>query len=300
MPKSSSASPRITIATPEQNAPGWGRAGIVAAIGLAVGLLWPKLTGISLAPTVPGVERAAGSATASAQAPASAPSASGEAPVVPASATAAPAGQDANQQLVVVAEATLERCWHGKDMLEAAECGPLRVDPLLVPRLKQLAGCPSALGLSGELQLAFDFDFEKNQLRVVKGKKGDLPSSTVNGVLGCLADYVRDVQVQGIRHSHPKYRVSYLLHFYPPGSRPAAEPVETATAEASEAAAPDARGTAAIAWDSALVRDEPKTGKVVVRLVRGTRVTILSRRQDWYRVRVRNDEGWLYRGALGL
>ena len=56
---------------------------------------------------------------------------------------------------------------------------------------------------------------------------------------------------------------------------------------------------ASVTWDTALVRSEPKTGKVLMRLVRGTRVKILGRRKDWYRVKIREKEGWIYRGALG-
>jgi hypothetical protein len=224
--------------------------------------------------------------------------------MVPSATTAPSTGApSANQQLVVVAEGTIEKCWQGKETLDGPECGPLRVDSTLVPRLKQLSSCPSALGLSGELQFGFDLDFDKPEIKVLRGKKGDVPSSTIAGVLSCIADSVRDLSLQELKHNHPKYRVYYTLKFYPPGARPSEEPAteEPAAADApSGGAATEARGTAAVTWDTALVRDEPKTGKVVARLVKGTRVTLLGKRQDWYRVKVRTDEGWLYRGALGL
>lgn len=273
---------------------------MIGAAGLVIGLFWPKLTGMRLGPEVPGQGPpvlAASAPMTPLPAPTAAPSllASAEADAaVPASPDG---GDDLHQQLVVVTEPTIERCWRGKDMAEGAECGPLRVDPVLVPRLRELARCPSALGLAGKLQLGFDIDFEKNQIRVLRGDKGEVPASTVQGVLTCLADYVGDITPEKIRHNYPKYRVLYTLTFYPPGARPATAPADPAAA-AEESA--DDRGVATVAWDTALMRDEPKTGKVVARLVRGTRVTILSRRQEWYRVRVRNNEGWVYRGALGM
>jgi len=222
---------------------------------------------------------------------------------VPAKAGPGAADSSANQQLVVVAEGTVEKCWNGKDALDAAECGPLRVDSVLTPRLRQLSSCPSALGLSGELQIGFDIDFEKKALRVLRGKKSEIPSSTVAGILSCAADYARDVSTEEIKHNQSKYRVFYTLRFYPPGSRPSTEPAEQQQDKNAPADGQDgdsARGAATVAWDSVIVRDEPRTGRIVVRLVRGTRVTLISKRQDWYRIRVRTDEGWVYRGALGL
>jgi SH3-like domain-containing protein len=48
------------------------------------------------------------------------------------------------------------------------------------------------------------------------------------------------------------------------------------------------------------VRKEPKTGEVVARLVRGTRVKLTGKQNDWYKIDHRGKTGWVYRGALGL
>jgi hypothetical protein len=305
---------QIKEPTPVEDRPVWGRVGVVGGVGLAIGLLWPRLTGMHLAPDVPGAERQAASAAAEEPAgpsgtPSGTPGLVVSAKAGPSASANAPAS-DANQQLVVVGEGTIEKCWQGKDVSDGAECGPLRVDHILAPRLKQLSSCPSALGMSAELQIGFDLDFEKPEVKVIRGKKGDapkkgdVPSSTVQGVLSCIADSVRDISLQEIKHNHSKYRVYYTLKFYPPGARPSAEPAAEQPAEQGSSGsdeAAEAKGTAAVTWETALVRDEPRTGKVVARLVKGTRVTLLSKRQDWYRVRVRaGEEGWLYRGSLGL
>jgi hypothetical protein len=272
----------------------WTRVGVVASVGLVIGVLWPRLAGLNVGPHVPGANKQIPTATASMGAAAlSRPAAS----AVPLSASA-DAPTASNEQLVVVGEGRIDRCWHKRERLSEGQCGPLRVDRALVPRLQQLATCPSALGLKGQLQLGFDLDFKGKEIRLLKGKdKSDLPSSTVRGIMGCVADYVRDVSHEKIRHKYSKYRVYYTLQFYPPGSPPPTAPAESDESAAGEQ--PDAQGIASVVWDTALIRDEPKAGKVIARLVRGTRVELLGKRKDWYRVRIRTKEGWVYRGAIG-
>ena len=99
-----------------------------------------------------------------------------------------------------------------------------------------------------------------------------------------------------IPHKFSKYRVKYTVKFYPPGTGPDVK----SPGEPQQATDLASRSLAAVTWDTALVRDEPRTGKIIVRLVRGTRVTIMGRRKDWYRVKIKSKQGWVYRGALGL
>ncbi|MFP6684546.1 MAG: SH3 domain-containing protein, partial [Polyangiaceae bacterium] len=211
---------------------------------------------------------------------------------------AAPAAVLTNHQRVVVGEGRIERCYNRKKRLDAAQCGRLKVSRVLVPPLKQLANCPSALGLGGEVRVGFELRFgkRKKELRVLHGKAKGLPSSTVRGIERCIADFMRDVSLDGIAHKYSRYRVYYTLNFYPPGTEIETEPRED---EGEEPGAAAARGLATVVWDSALVRSEPRVGKIVSRLVRGTQVKILGRRKDWYRVRVTGKDGWVYRGALG-
>ncbi len=48
-----------------------------------------------------------------------------------------------------------------------------------------------------------------------------------------------------------------------------------------------------MSWDTALVRGAPKEGDVVMRLVRGTRVKLVGRQNDWYKVEHRGKTGWM-------
>ena len=287
----------ITVEVPDEpQQVGWGKVGGFAAAGFVLGIAWPVLAGITIGTRVPGAEdeaKPAASAKATSSA-AAAPKAS--APVKPKLMKASSAKAADREQTVVVGKGLITHCYKGRDKLKGEECGALRVDKVLVPQLQQLKGCPSAMGLAGEVELRFDLDFKGQEIRVSRGRKSDIPSSTLNGVVRCLADYIRDVSPEKIPHKYQKYRVAYSLKFYPPGAAPSSDP------ETGEAGDEDnrARGLAAVAWDVGLVRDEPETGKVVVRLVRGTRVKLLGRRKDWYRVKVRSKEGWIYRGALGM
>jgi hypothetical protein len=107
-------------------------------------------------------------------------------------------------------------------------------------------------------------------------------------------------------HKHRHYSLEYGLTFYGPGKHPegaGAAPTDpgsddpAAGATTSEA---DASGTAIVAWDTALLRKEPKDGEVVARLVRGTKVKIVGKQSDWYKVESGSKSGWVYRGTIGL
>jgi hypothetical protein len=276
--------------------PGWLRAGLIALVGLVLGLIWPRVAGIRVGPEVPGAkgEQEAAAETAPAAGESADPAPLPASSAAPAAAPEAPAVS--NQQKVVVSTGRVDTCHKKGEKLEGEACGVLKSDRVIAQRLQELYGCPSALGLAGELEVGFDIDFEKSEVRVVPGKKGELPSSTVNGILGCIADYLRDVRPDAIPHTYPRYRVIYTLKFYPPGTQPS----ENGDVEEAAPDSDTARGLGTITWDTALVRSEPNTGDVVARLVRGTRVKLLGRRKDWYHVRIQEREGWVYRGALGL
>jgi hypothetical protein len=63
-----------------------------------------------------------------------------------------------------------------------------------------------------------------------------------------------------------------------------------------------ADAAAQVVWEVALVRDVPKTGKVVARLPRGVAVRVGAMKDGWLPVRYGDgfsNEGWVYRGAIG-
>ena len=110
------------------------------------------------------------------------------------------------------------------------------------------------------------------------------------------------LQPETIAHKHARYSLAYTATFYPPGKHPGDPDAKTGEGEGA-APAPSADGvggTADIAWDTAIVRSEPKGKEIVMRLVRGTRVKVLEKRDEWYKVDHRGKAGWVFRAAIGL
>jgi hypothetical protein len=90
----------------------------------------------------------------------------------------------------------------------------------------------------------------------------------------------------------------------PPTTENAAPPASAATAEPTTGAqgSPAGLKAAQVEWEVALVRDSPKTGKVIARLPRGSQVRVGPVKDGWYPVAYGNgfsSDGWVYRGAIG-
>jgi hypothetical protein len=59
---------------------------------------------------------------------------------------------------------------------------------------------------------------------------------------------------------------------------------------------------AQVAWEVAIIRDAPKTGKVLARLQRGTALRVGAAKDGWYPVKYGEgfaSDGWVYRAAIG-
>ncbi|MRG91692.1 SH3 domain-containing protein [Polyangium spumosum] len=284
--------------SPADERPAWSRVGIVAAVGFVLGVAWPKLAGVNVGPNVPGDLKPQAEATASA-APTAAPAAPTAAPTAEPAAAPPP-----NKQTVVVGPGKISRCWDKKNK-KVSDCGALLLDPVAVPKLQSLAECPSALGLAGKLTLTIEIDFKDKEVHVVKNRKDKttIPTSTVTGILQCGKRAFANLPLEEVPNKYRHYTVQYGLTFYPPGKAPeeaAAGSGEGEDAAGSTTSEAEAGGTGVVTWDTALVRKVPKDGTVVARLVRGTKVKIVGRRNEWYKIETGSKTGWVYRGALGL
>lgn len=290
----------VDIPRPGDEQPAWSRVGVIALVGFVIGIAWPKLAGVRIGPSVPGENRDKVTAAATA-----APSAAAAAPASaePEAKPPEPATKDAQQ--IVVGPGKITRCSDEKGK-RIRDCGELRFDPIALPRLKELAQCPAAQGLDGKLPIGFELNFEKKEVQVVKGKKATVPASAVSGLLQCAAREFSNVSLEDIPHKYRRYSLVYNVTFHPPG----AEIEAGAKAEAGKSEQEQAAGTttsestvsglATVSWDTALVRAEPKEGKVVMRLLRGTRVKLIGQQDDWYKIEHRGKTGWVFRGAIGL
>jgi hypothetical protein len=310
----------VEIPRPGSEHPAWSRVGAIGLAGFLIGIAWPRIAGVRIGPSVPGDLRAQIEATASptgSAAPrasasgAAAPAASGSAAVAPApvgsaAPSADPAAVPANQELVVVGAGKITKCFEKKDK-KIEDCEKLLFDPIAVPRLRELARCPSALGLEGKMTIGFEVNFEKKEIQVAKAKKvSGMPSTTVNGILQCAAHEFGNASLEEVPHKYRRYTLAYTLNFYKPGKHPgAAEGPEGGGADGENAAGAttsetEATGNAVIASDSVSLRKEAKGKEKVGRLVRGTKVKILAKQNDWYKVESGSNVGWVYRTAIGL
>lgn len=295
---------KVEIPRPADDQPAWSRVGIIAALGFVVGVAWPRLAGVKIGPSAPDDDRPAAAAVATA-APTAAPDATA-APAASGAPGAAPAADaPGNRQQVVVGPGKITRCFDKKNK-KVEDCGQLQFDPVALPKLRELAKCPSAIGLHAKMSIGFNLDFQKKEVQVTKAKKSSLPTSTVQGILQCAAREFTNVALDEVPNKHRRYTVFYTAAFYPPGKQPEGEVKPGSEDGEDEAAAgattseSEAAGVATVNWDTALVRKEPKDGEVAARLVRGTRVKIVGRQNDWYKIEHGSATGWVHRAAIGL
>ncbi len=294
----------VHVPSAEADHPLWARVGVIAAIGFLVGVVWPRVAGVRLGPSVPGPLTSASAGPVEVPVPAP----SGVAPVpaaltvpVPAptaAASLAPAAPAAHAGAsVAIGHGSLFSCKSAAgDSLKGGDCGSLSgLDDVVVPRLRRLGDCPEAASASGKLRLVVHPDFARGSVGVELARNPGLP--TPEPLLACARTALAGTTLAGIAHENPRYSVLYVATF------------AGDAAEAPAAAAPSTRstpatadGTAQIEWDVAIVRDAPKTGKVVARLQRGTEVHVGSGKDGWYPVKYGDSfasDGWLYRGAIG-
>lgn len=293
----------VRIPTLAEDRPVLSRVGIVAVVGFALGVAWPKLLGLELGPDAPGSREPSAAAAPAAPAPGpTAASAAGPADDEPTPEASGPT----NEQRAVLSSLTLLRCRDAKGKKREGSgdggCAKIAAERWIEPRVRSLATCPAAIGLEGPLEIELDLDFEKKSIQVDQGKKSEFPSSTVRGVLRCAGDELESLELDKIPHTQPRVTLLARVTFVPPGK--ALEPPPTAgdaEATAGDGAAAEGLGTATVTWEKALLRDAPKEGKVVARVPQGSRVKLLEQRDDWYLVTAPKGDpkGWVYRQAIG-
>ena len=291
----------VVVDVPEDDSPSWGKVGTIAIIGFVVGVAWPRLTGVKLGPSAPSesTQAAAGSSQRAPEAPHEIPL-SAQAPNTKPSASASASSRPPSVPSVVsvnVGPGAVVSCKtsDGEARKGTKECGPSGFDAVAVPRLKNLGQCAAAANEKGKLSAVFTVDYGGGRMDMSLGK-----SSTVQNpeaFLGCMRTEFNGVVLKGLSHEHPRYVVAYGVTFEAPKDEPKADPGKTGDAKPNDGKTES--GSAVVTWETALLRDAPKTGAVVVRLPRGTKVTIQSSRDGWFKVTCPEGEGWVYRGAIG-
>jgi hypothetical protein len=258
-----------------------GRVGLIAVIGFAIGVVWPRLAGVSLVPSAP-VEGARQEVLAEQEATEAQSDGEGAAAEEPEPPTPG--------ERLVIEEYKITSC-RDADGKAIKDCGELDAEALLGPALRSLATCPAAENAIGKLSVGVDVDFKARRANDVKsGRSTDLPSAVVKGLLDCVRRSVDDLSWKGVEARHPSYTVYALVEFERP------ELVKSSSIV-------PASGSATVRWNVALIRREPNsTAKIRARLTSGTRVIVTARQEEWYRVKydTKGGEGWVHGAAIGM
>lgn len=304
MARSKSVSARVIVHRPSPNAdrPRWPVLGAVAAIALAVGILWPRACGLGFA-SAP--EETAASAAPSGE-PAPPPEVTSAPPATPPTQAVSSAPETPSLANVVVGKSTLMHCQDPPAAeLKPSKCGQPALDPAIVPKLEALATCPAVSGVAGKLALTLDLDFKKQTAKVVAGKgsatskNGRPDNKAIEPLLACvrasMATMLKEAADGGTAHEHERFVIAYPVTLTAHSASP--------SPSASTVQEKSASGTATVQVDTAIVRDAPSTnGQPIGRLSRGTKVTTVGTSGNWFHIKFGesdSQEGWIFRTNIG-
>ena len=291
---------KIEVPDRKQETLRFGRVGLIVTAGFLIGIIWPRVAGFKLVPSVPSQPAESSSADLT-----GAPGeAKGPAPAAPPAAEAEPppaaTGPGVQLDRLQISEPQFLACKdNGKKVKD--ECDHIEFDRLARPHIQALAACAGADKLLGVLSLGFDLDFTSQSVKNVKsGKSTSFNEAETEALLDCEKKEFSNVSLVGIPHKHEAYSVFYKVEF----PKAVAEKAEAVPAgDAASGDVTEASGHATVAWDVALVRSSAsRDGAVVARVLQGTRISVTGRRGDWYRIKydVKGSVGWVYRTAIGM
>lgn len=293
---------QVQIPRPEADRPSWVRIGVIAVIGFAVGVAWPRIAGVRLGPSAPSTESAPAE-SASVAAPVVATSVAPAISVAPPASIVAPVV--AVPPVVTVTRGTIVSCkTDSGESLKGKDCGKLTgFDSIAQARIRKIAASPAAQDNEGKLSVLVTLDFGTNKVVYVDVTK----SSTVknpDAFKSMLTSQFQGVSLGTVDHDQPRVTMSYAATLAPGAGASPATPASnggTATPQTPVATVAD-DGAATIVWDVAIVRDSPHTGAVVARLPRGTKVKLGDNQGGWFHIKYGTgfaSDGFLYRGAVG-
>ena len=288
---------KIEVPNQKQETLRFGRVGLIVTAGFLIGIIWPRLAGFKLVPSVPSQPAESNSADLT-----GAPGeGKGTTPALPPPAAEPEPSAAAALDRLQISEPQFLACKeNGKKHKE--ECDQIEFDRLARPHIQALAACAGADKLSGVLSLGFDLDFASQVVKSVKsGKSTTFTESETESLIACEKKEFSNVSLVGIAHKNEAYSIFYKVEFpKAPADKGEAAPQ---AGEVTPADVTEASGHATVAWDVALVRSSAsRDGTVVARVLQGTRISVTGRRGDWYRIKydVKGSVGWVYRTAIGM
>lgn len=287
---------RVDVPKPGDDKPQLGRVAIITVVGFAVGLLWPRLAGVKLVPNAPteGTEVSAGAEPAASASSESPPPAAKAVPAEAPEGEPAPPSSDAAERLKV-SDPKVTSCRDAKGA-RVSTCDSPELGESVRAKVLALAACGGAENVQGTLSLGVELDFATGKASdVLKGKSTTIADSAADALLACAKKEFSTLSLKGVAHEQAQYTVFYMVEFVPPGTKR-----DDAKGEASSIT--PASGRATVGWEVAIIREHPKDGEIIARVMRGTRVTVTGRDGDWYRIKydAKGSEGWVFRTAIGM
>jgi hypothetical protein len=270
--------------------PSWVKVSVIAAVGFAIGIAWPRLAGVKFGPSAPEMQSHAAAAASKSADPLDAPPPLPTASVVaPPALSTAPASGEAPS--ITVGRGVVLSCTTADgERAKGSACGSVTgFEALAQPRLESLAKCPAAEGVSGKLAVVVTVDFKGSRINVDAGKSTTVASP--DGLYACLRSAFQGAPLGGVDHDQQRYTVFYAVTL-----------TSTGGAAAASASATGDSSSVEIAWGTALIRSAPKTGEIVARLPRGSKVQIGVAKEGWYPIKYGSDfasDGWVWREAIG-
>ncbi len=290
------ARPTVQIPAPAADRPSWLRVGVIALIGFAIGVAWPKIAGVRLGPTAPAEALSAVAAASRAAEAASVAAIASVTPPPSAMTSAAP-----TQVTITVGRGAILSCKaEDGEALKGKDCGGLAgLDPLVQTRLKRLAQAPATSDNPGKLNVVLGLDFANNRISVESGKSSTVKD--VDSLKAFVAGEVKSMSLKSVDHTNARYSVLYVVNIQS-GSEPTPTSTTAGTPGTGTPGTSLPEGTAAVAWETAVVRDAPHTGTIIGHLPRGTKVQLGASEGGWYKIKFGPtfaSEGYVYRGAIG-
>ncbi|TAK26620.1 MAG: SH3 domain-containing protein [Myxococcaceae bacterium] len=227
------------------------------------------------------------------------------------------------------------------DLAPSSCDAPAAVEAALRTRLTEvLSRCPSAMEAARDpsrmLSIGLRVDRPRRRLAVLLGRSSSVADRL--SYVACVREQMGPMEaLWALPAAHPRYLYYFVARFGPLGpsdvvapapttptaapttptaapTTPTAAPTTPTAAPTTPTAAPTglpttqdlqrmrSLGPATVTWSVAIIRDAPRTGAIVGRLVQGTEVEIVDHRGGWYAIRwgrSGTNVGWTFRTAIG-
>ena len=131
---------------------------------------------------------------------------------------------------------------------------------------------------------------------------GPITLFDANELKSHIAGEVKSMSLKPVDHQNERYSVLYVVNISTGTEAAAASSSNATTTPKPPSGEALPEGQAAVAWETAIVRDAPHTGAIVAHLPRGTKVQLGTSEGGWYKIKFGPSfasEGYVYRGAIG-